>query len=258
MKKQSFYIRGRKLVHLISFILFPFTIRFFSPYLSVAGAWSGAVTAAVITFGAMLVLSPFLGRLFCSWICPTGQFQDQLAQVVVKKAGGPGRWWRKYLVWAPWLGLLLGGLAVHLFSATGVEWAPWWQPGQGETSMDEGIGFLVVLAGNLFIELIVLSVFFILSLTLGARGGCHNICWMSPFLILGRKIGNALRIPAIRLKAESERCIHCGKCNAACPPGIPVQSLVERRHTEHAECILCGECVDVCPKDVLSIRIARV
>ncbi|MFW5729714.1 MAG: 4Fe-4S dicluster domain-containing protein [Spirochaetota bacterium] len=37
---------------------------------------------------------------------------------------------------------------------------------------------------------------------------------------LGRSVGNALRLPALRLSSAPEACIHCGKCSAACPKSV--------------------------------------
>jgi glucose-6-phosphate-specific signal transduction histidine kinase len=41
-----------------------------------------------------------------------------------------------------------------------------------------------------------------LSIVAGKRGFCHTVCWMAPFMILGRKLSNALRLPALRLSAD--------------------------------------------------------
>lgn len=37
---------------------------------------------------------------------------------------------------------------------------------------------------------------------------------MAPFMILGRSAGIALRLPALRLQSEKEKCIHCKQCSA--------------------------------------------
>ena len=96
------------------------------------------------------------------------------------------------------------------------------------------------------------------SLIFGKRMMCHSFCWMAPFMILGRKISNALNLPGVRLKAENDNCVSCGSCSAACPMSLDVQQMVEVRDTEHAECIQCKSCVSACPKDVLHLRIAKL
>jgi len=256
--KISPYQRIRRFVSVVFFLLFPVTITMFSPYLSVLGAYSGIITGSVLVFCVFFLASPFFGRAFCSWICPAGHFQDQLATIRTQKAGKAGRWWFKYLVWAPWLLALLVGLVLSLLSQpTGLTFNFWWEPSDPLDLVLEPYSPLINLGGHLLLTYMIFLVFMIPSLILGQRGGCHTLCWMSPFMVLGRKLGNVLRLPAIRLKAQPERCIHCSLCSRTCPAGIPVQQLVEKANTEHSECILCGQCVDACPKNVLSIKIAQ-
>ena len=70
-------------------------------------------------------------------------------------------------------------------------------------------------------------------------------------MILGRKIRNLFRWPALRLKAEPDQCTNCKKCTANCPMSLDVNGMVQRGAMEQSECALCGTCVDVCPKDVI-------
>jgi len=74
---------------------------------------------------------------------------------------------------------------------------------------------------------------------------------MAPFLILGRKIRNLVRWPALRLTADADKCIDCGICTADCTMSLDVNQMVKDGRMEQSECVLCGHCIDVCPKDVL-------
>jgi polyferredoxin len=87
--------------------------------------------------------------------------------------------------------------------------------------------------------------------TVGRRSFCHHLCWMAPFMILGRKVRNAGGWPSLRLAVESEKCTHCHTCTQNCPMSLPVEGMVEKGRMENAECILCGSCVDGCKYDVL-------
>jgi NAD-dependent dihydropyrimidine dehydrogenase PreA subunit len=100
----------------------------------------------------------------------------------------------------------------------------------------------------------VLGLFFVLDLTLGRRGACHGICWMSPFLNAGMLVGRLLHLPQMRIKSKPESCIDCKKCNSKCPMSIDVNAAVKTGSVKSYDCILCGECVDDCPKDVLGYR----
>jgi len=81
MKRQ----RIRKLLLLISFLLFPVTLYYFSPVLIIEGSFSRIVTGSLLLFAAQFVALLFFGRAFCGWICPSGSLQDCCSQVVDKK-----------------------------------------------------------------------------------------------------------------------------------------------------------------------------
>lgn len=94
MKRQNV----RKLILIISMLLFPLTIWYMSPYLIIQGATEGIVTGSFIVFLLMLLGSLSFGRLFCGWISPMGGMQECLFSVNEKL---PKQGWRnniKYIV----------------------------------------------------------------------------------------------------------------------------------------------------------------
>lgn len=97
----------------------------------------------------------------------------------------------------------------------------------------------------------VLGLIVALSFAAGRRALCHYGSWMSPFLILGNRLGRALHIPALCLRTHSEDCTHCKTCTKHCPMSLDVHGMVERGSMRNDECILCGSCVDGCPKKVI-------
>ena len=64
--------RARRLVLLVSFLLFPVTIFYFSPVLIIEGALSGAVVASALVFATQFLMSLVLRRAFCGWLCAAG------------------------------------------------------------------------------------------------------------------------------------------------------------------------------------------
>ena len=52
----------------LSLILFPVTLYYLSPVVSLMGAAAGIVTGSVLVFCAQLIIALFLGRSFCSWL----------------------------------------------------------------------------------------------------------------------------------------------------------------------------------------------
>lgn len=102
MKRQKI----RRALVIISFLLFPITIYYLSPYLIVMGALEGVITGSFIFFACMFLFALFFGRAFCGWVCPVGGLQDCLTLACDKKAKGGLRNLIKYFIWVPWLALI--------------------------------------------------------------------------------------------------------------------------------------------------------
>jgi polyferredoxin len=103
---------------------------------------------------------------------------------------------------------------------------------------------------------IILALFLGLALIFGRRAGCHTICWMAPFMIIGRWIRNRFKWPALRLVAKPAKCSNCQTCTRNCPMSLDVNGMVQRAEMEDGECILCGNCVDGCSKDAIHFSLS--
>ena len=77
-------------------------------------------------------------------------------------------------------------------------------------------------------------------------------------MIIGRKVSNVLRGPALRLTARRERCTDCLACTRNCPMSLDVNAMVRAADMEHRECILCRTCVDGCPQGAIAIGFGRL
>lgn len=237
MKRQKI----RKLLLLISFILFPVTLYYLSPVLIITGGFSGIVAGSSLIFVAQFVASLFFGRAFCGWFCPSGGLQDCLSQVVNKRVNNKKVNWVKYIIWVPWLITIF----LAFIAAGGVKSIDFFYMTDHGISVTDISGHIVYL---FFIALIT-----ILALILGRRGMCHSICWMAPFMIIGTKIKNRLGYPSLRLRVEPEKCVGCGLCSKNCPMGLEVAQMVQTHQMRNSECILCGECADHCKKKVIKL-----
>lgn len=237
--------RIRKTITLCSFLLFPVTIYYFSPYLIVLGAFQGVLVGSALTFGLLLCAAMVLGRSFCAWLCPAGGLQDLTSTI----HGAPAKTQHlrriKYLIWVPWIAAIIIGALV----AGGIKVV--------DPLFHTQYGLSVTSTLGLCIYLGIVALFFVLNLTLGRRGGCHAVCWMSPFMVLGEKLGCLLRLPQLKVSAEPEKCVGCGKCTQRCPMSLDVENLLQANHIAHSDCIRCAECVDCCPKQVLKLRFMR-
>jgi polyferredoxin len=225
----------------MSLLLFPITLYYFSPALIIQGAAEGIITGSFIVFALMFLSALFLGRLWCGWACPAGALQELGAPINNKRVPRKRLDWIKWLIWVPWIGLI----AVMAFQAGGFRRVdPFFQ-------IDGGLTLLQTNPPWFIVYYIIIALFLGLAIAFGRRAGCHTICWMAPFMILGRKIRNLLHWPALHLKADEEACIDCSRCTRECPMSLDVNAMVHADTMENSGCILCGNCVDACPKDVI-------
>jgi ferredoxin-type protein NapH len=236
--KLVFRQRLRRTLILTALLLFPLTINYLSPYLIIDGAAQGIVNGSFILFTLLFLSSLFLGRSWCSWICPGGGLGEACFYITDKKVSQKGNW-IKWLIWIPWMGVII----FLLISAGGILQIKPFYMMENYISIDRPEGFIIYYFVVILIAL--------LSLTLGRRAFCHYACWMAPFLIIGRKLRNFLGFPALKIASEEEKCIDCKLCTQNCPMSLDVNALVHKTSMEHSECILCGNCVDTCPHDVI-------
>ena len=108
--------------------------------------------------------------------------------------------------------------------------------------------------GMMFFYYLILGIVMGTSVFLGRRGFCHSLCWMAPFMTLGRLIANKLNLPRLKLQAQKEKCLQCGECEQACPMSLPVRKMVNSQSMENIDCILCGVCVNTCQYQVILIK----
>jgi ferredoxin-type protein NapH len=232
----------RKTILLLSFLLFPITIFYFSPYLIIIAGLKGIVSGSFIMFGALLIFSCFGGRAFCGWACPAGGLQDCCSMVSEKKAKGGWYNWIKYLLWTPWLASII----LIFIAAGGIKRV------NALYFTDHGVSVSRLLSYIPYLGVLALIV--IISLACGKRSMCHYVCWMAPFMVIGSKIKNKLRYPSLHLDSDKEKCINCKLCSKQCPMSLDVHEMVQQNKLNNSECILCGECIDSCTKGAIRYR----
>ena len=231
----------RRALILLAFILFPLTINYFSPYLIIDGAAQGILSGSAITFALMFLGSLFLGRAWCGWACPAAGLQEACAMVNGRKVNNR-RNWIKWVIWLPWL----AGIIALFVAAGGVQQVDVLHKTEKVISVAEPMNWIIYYS--------VVTLIAGVSLAVGNRAFCHYVCWMAPFMILGRRMRNALRLPALRLQVQPEQCVDCKQCVRHCPMSLDVNGMVQLGSMENSECILCGNCVDVCAQKVIAYR----
>lgn len=232
----------RRALILISLLLFPVVLNYLSPYVIIDGAMNGVVNGSLILFTLLFLSSLFLGRAWCGWLCPAAGLAEACTAVNDKPARGGRLNWIKWVIWFIWIGLI-----VSIVIGRG-----------GYTRVDPfyltDYGISVTSWQNYIIYYGVVGLVVVLSFTAGRRAFCHYVCWMAPFMILGRKLRNLLHTPGLHLQAQTSACTRCGSCTRTCPMSLPVSDMVQLGKMENSECILCGSCVDGCPAKVIAFK----
>ena len=236
----------RKCVIFTSFALLPITMFYFSPVLIIQGALKGIIVGSFLVFGAQFLASLFLGRVWCGWLCPAGGLQEICMFARDKRAGGGRYNWIKYFIWVPWL----GAIAFAFIKAGGIKSInPLYKIEHGITVLGGADSIM-----PMFFFLLVIAV---VAMAAGRRGFCHYLCWMAPFMVVGRKIRNRFNWPSLRLEANRDECIDCKRCTEDCPMSLDVNGMVDSGLLENPECIMCGASEDTCPKSVISYAFKR-
>lgn len=232
--------RQRKILVLISFLLFPVTIYYLSPVLPLQGASEGVLVGSLMVFGLLFLSSLVAGRAFCGWVCPSAGLHD--ATVLGQCKPAPRGHWVKYTLWAPWL-VLLATFAVRSGGFQRVD------------PLYETVGGISIAEpGSYIIYYFFLALIVVLALTAGRRSFCHHVCWIAPFMVLGRRLRNLVGWPALQLAADTSLCHSCGRCSRECPMSLDVMGMVQKARLENAECILCGQCADACPRQAVRLE----
>ncbi|MBI4584734.1 MAG: 4Fe-4S binding protein [Planctomycetes bacterium] len=217
--------------------------------------------AALTAFAFLLTLT--LGRVFCSWGCHFGAFQD-LAAWTLRKLRVPLPFLRtRFLHWAPYA-LLLGIFLwspVERWIAQGEVPAP-----RLDLAANSPLG---TLPGWLGAIVLFLTCGAGLLLFLGTRGFCRFICPygasfrilepLAPFRV--RKVkacGEGCGLPGSSLPAGPDLIAipeAAAPCTLACPTAVDVH---EEAATWGAvydrDCIRCHLCIEACPNHALGYR----
>jgi ferredoxin-type protein NapH len=231
--------RIRKALVILAFLSFPITMNYLSPYVIIDGAMNGIINGSLIMFGLMFLSSLFLGRVWCGWICPGGGMQEIVEPVNNRPIKSKKLDWIKWLIWIPWISLII----FMVIRAGGYQQVDFFHLTDTGISVDDPWKYIMYY--------LVVFIFIGLAIFAGRRAGCHTICWMAPFMMIGRWIRNRFGWASLRLVANAEKCSDCKLCTKNCPMSLDVNAMVQIEEMEDLECILCGTCVDNCSKSAI-------
>lgn len=217
-----------------------------------------------VTVAVLLLLTLFLGRIYCSVICPLGVFQDLVAHI--------GRWgkknrytyskalnWLRYGVLAVFTVLLIAG-----FTSIAALIAPYSTYGRMVTHLFQpiwiGLANLLAMAAEAadsymfsradfvfygWIPFAVTFITFIVISTLAYRNGrtwCNTIC------PVGTLLGFISKFSFVKINIDADKCVKCGMCAKNCKA-----SCIDYKNykVDTSRCVVCGNCIGHCKKEAL-------
>jgi polyferredoxin len=226
-----------------------------------------------IASGAIIILSVFLGRVFCGWICPLGATMD-IFQKAVRPKSGQANPLSKRLPRIKYFILL----AIIIFAGFGVNLAGWFDPitiafrayalglypaldyilkglfgAFGLSSFAGSLNNLGILDSNpvLFHNAIIFFTTLVLILLLAlyqTRFWCRNLCPLGALLALLGKWR------FLNLKISKNLCTECRSCQTACKTGV----FNDDFSLNSEECIQCFTCVKKCARNGVTLGLSGV
>lgn len=213
---------------------------------AVVGSWNFKFAYYVIGF--LIFIGAIIGRVVCGFLCPFGLIQDLLHKIPFPKKirtfyGDKLLRKLKYVIFLVFV-ILLPLVVVDIMG----QGAPYFCKLICPAGTLEGGIPLVLLnktlrstVGWLYVWKNVILIITILLSILIYRPFCKYICPLGAFY----SVFNPVSI--FRYQVDKEKCVHCGKCAAACQMQVnPVEN------ANDLECIRCGRCKKACPTGAIS------
>lgn len=237
---------------------------------AVQSVLAGVIVPSLLILIGLVVVTLLFGRLYCSFICPLGIFQDILIWFSNKIRGKSFKGFRYA---KPIKGVRTGILALVLLSFAfgfGTFILTWLDPYSQFARMinmfvrpglAEANNALVDVAGDTLFPvvplwphvgwalapvLLLLAVIVIMAVRKG-RLYCNTVC------PVGAVLGILSRFSVFKISLDKSACIKCGKCLKACRS----QCIDLRSGTiDHSRCVNCFDCTSACGERGISYHFA--
>lgn len=235
---------------------------------AVQSVLAGVVVPSLFILVGLVVATLLFGRLYCSFICPLGIFQDILIWFSNKIRGKSFKGFRYA---KPIKGVRTGILALVVLSfafGLGTFVLTWLDPYSQfarmvnmfvRPSLAEANNALVGVGGDVLFPvaplwphvgwalipvLILLAIIVIMAMKKG-RLYCNTIC------PVGATLGILSRFSVFKLSFDRSACVKCGRCLKACRS----QCIDLRNGTiDHSRCVNCFDCASACGERGISYK----
>ena len=190
--------------------------------------------------GLLMFFGALLGRAVCGFLCPMGFLQELVHRIPFPKRSRFKA--DRLLRYVKYVLLIVMVIVLPLFVAYTPFFCKYVCPGGT-------LAGILLAARDSMLRSRLGAVFAWKGAVLLAILGACLVIWR-PFCKylcpLGAIYGLFNRFALYRLELDTDKCIRCGKCTAACRMGAEPM-----RDPNSAECIRCGDCVSVCPAGAL-------
>lgn len=207
----------------------------------------------------LIIVTLFLGRFFCGWICPLGGCLDLCHRFFFRNVDNKGNknkaMWIKYYILAFLLAsailalspayfmepviILYRTFTLSFFPVVFLVWdflsSKFLLPGKEILSPAS----IVIFSGGWFFLIVFLSIMALESVS--TRCWCRSLCPM------GALFGVFSRYSILRKKVK-ESCINCGICRKKCKTGAINPG---NKDFLSSECVYCFLCEDLCPEKAI-------
>lgn len=220
------------------------------PLMWLAGLFTGWTVYKGLAL-ALLIIVPtlFLGRFFCSWVCPLGILNQWASHLLRKRRADeehreneyrPMYRFKYYLLAALLVLAAFGSLQTGLFDPVAMAYRSFIVAVFPAVDYAVGLDYLKppvylggALIGAIFIAIVVANRFI-------TRFWCRALC------PLGALLGLMSAGSVMRIRRDVEKCTDCRKCLRSCQGACAP-------HAElyNTECHVCMNCLADCPEDAL-------
>ncbi len=200
---------------------------------------TGTIVSFDIIIGVVIVVifyGLFVGRSFCSWVCPVNIVTDMAAYLRRKGLGG-----NKYLkltrsaryyiiILSLIMTVILGVAAYEIINPIGF--------------VVRGVVFGFGIGGTL------LLVIFLFDLLVLKNGFCGHLCPVGGLYSL------ISRYRLLKVRLDNDKCSSCMDCKVVCPE-VQVLGIVGKKsgNISQGECTNCGRCIEVCEDKALRFKL---
>ena len=205
------------------------------------------LSGAGLVLIALVLLTLFFGRVYCSILCPLGLLQDALARLRPRQEGRfrQSRSWLRFSLLAGFvLALVLGNTVLVTlldpYTLFGI------MAGHLCRSLGTALPFAELQAANQsllsWLCACALLTFFAGFTLLKGRDYCGRVC------PVGAALGCISRFALWRVHLDAASCVQCGKCERLCKTGC-IQSTA--KVVDASRCVACFRCLPVCATGAL-------